>query len=184
MQRIGSKRTVQTGRRTERNPDVQTVTVLIVNFSEQFQLPLRDIDRQLCLLVGSPVCLFHIPTDFVPAFALLQKLHRNFRRPDSGQRPPRKLLPRISRQKPVQILFQTVFRVRPVGKIHRKRALRQDGAAALAPDNPDALRQICNPHLPEKRFPAGFLLRRHADRLPRIKCFDQRMNVILKLRFV
>ena len=104
-QRIGGKRAIQTGARTKRNAHIQTVSVLIINTAQQFQLPLCNRQTQLDFFIRSKVCFLHIGTNLIFAFSLLQKFHRNLRRADTGQSSPRKCLSCIHSQQVIQLLL-------------------------------------------------------------------------------
>ena len=104
-QRIGGKRAIQTGARTKRNAHIQTVSVLIINTAQQFQLPLCNRQTQLDFFIRSKVCFLHIGTNLIFAFSLLQQFHRNLRRADTGQSSPRKCLSCIHSQQVIQLLL-------------------------------------------------------------------------------
>ena len=112
--RIGGKRAIQTGRRTERYPDIQAVPVVIIDLGKQGELPLCNVCRKADLLIRRKISLLHIRIDLVPAFSLFEQLHRNLGRPDSRERSPRQILTGRIRQKRIQILFQPVLRLRAV----------------------------------------------------------------------
>ena len=193
-QRIGSKRTVQTGARAKRYANIQTVSILIIQPGKQCPLTLCNGNRQIDFLIGCQIGLFHIGSNLFFCFSLIKHLHRNLRRTDTGQCTPWQRLSRLFLKQAVQMFLQCILCLCTIGKIHRKGAPRRTIRRVIPGDGNSVIR-IINRKMGTPRF---FLLRRMIGtrhiffvrmRFLRIvklhiflreKRFNQRMNIIFK----
>ena len=88
FQRIRAKRTVKADTRAERDSDIKTVTILIINVLQDFPLSVCDRDRQCSFLGADHVAVSHFLRCFCVFHSGLNKSHCQLRRTDPGQVSP------------------------------------------------------------------------------------------------
>ena len=130
--RVGSERTIQTRCRAERDSDIETVSVAIIDAGEKLTLLLCNLNAQVDLLISGVVCLLHLPADLIFCLALFKFRQCDLCRSDSGQCAPRKLFARSLHQEQVETAFDLIFCLKAVVVIDLNRLFSLDRTALLA----------------------------------------------------
>ncbi len=110
------KGTVQTGGRTERNPDIEAVAVFIMDAGEDSLLAFCDVHGKSCLLFRDLMLLLKEGDGFLFPGALFHLCHGNLRRPDADEVAPGELLPRIVRKRLIQKRLQRILGFLALGR--------------------------------------------------------------------